>query len=64
MEISKKALVATFIIDLLLVIVGVICTVVLNFSVVALGIFLAVAVLILVSSVMVWHFAKTANKSE
>lgn len=64
MEISKKALIATFIIDLLLVAIGVICTVVLDFSVVALGIFLAVSVLILVSSVMVWHFAKSANKPE
>lgn len=64
MEISKKALIATFIIDLLLVAIGVVCTVVLNFSVVALGIFLAVSVLVLISSVIVWHYASTANRPE
>ncbi len=64
MEISKKALVITFIINLLLIAIGVTCTIVLDFSVTALGIFLAATVLVLVSSVMVWYFAKTANKAE
>ncbi len=63
MEISKKALIVTFIIDLLLIAIGVACTIVLDFSIVSLAIFLAVAVLILISSVLVWHYARSNNKA-
>ncbi len=59
MEISKKALIVTLIIDLLLVAIGVACTVVLSFSVASLGIFLAVAVLVMLSSILIWRYAKS-----
>lgn len=58
MEISKKALVVTFIINLLLVAVSVACVIVLNFSSVSLWIFAAIAVLVFVSSVLIWHYGK------
>lgn len=58
MEISKKALVVTFFINLLLMVIGILCVSILKFSIVSLGIFTAIAVLVFVSSVLIWHYGK------
>ena len=62
MEISKKALVITLIVDLLLLAIGVVCLFVTKFSTVALALFAGVAVLILVSSILVWKYGKAYKK--
>lgn len=62
MDISKKALIITLIVDLLLLAIGVICLFVTKFSTLALCLFLAVMVLILVSSVLVWKYGKDHKK--
>ena len=62
MDISKKALIITFIIDLLLIAVGVVCMVVLKFNVLSLCLFLALSVLVLVSSILIWKFGKAYKK--
>lgn len=64
MEISKKALVATFIINLLLVAVSVLCTIILKYSNVSLGIFTAISVLVLISSVLIWHYGKEYKNAD
>lgn len=63
MEVSKKALIATLIIDLLLIAIGTVCTILLDYSITALGICVAVAVLILISTVMIWYFARASHKA-
>ena len=62
MEISKKALVITLIVDLLLLAVGVVCLFVTKFSTVALAMFAGIAVLILISSILVWKYGKAYKK--
>lgn len=62
MDISKKALIITFIIDLLLIAVGVVCMVVLKFNVLSLCLFLALSILVLVSSILIWKFGKAYKK--
>lgn len=62
MEISKKALIITLIVDLLLLAIGVVCLFVTKFSTVALAMFSGVAVLILISSILVWKYGKAYKK--
>lgn len=62
MDISKKALIVTLIIDLLLLVVGVVCLFVTNFATWALVIFMAVVFMILVSSILVWKYGKAYKK--
>jgi len=58
MEVSKRALIITLIVNLLLLAVGVTCIVYLNYSVLALSLFLAATFFVLVSSVFIWKMAK------
>lgn len=62
MDISKKALIITFIIDLLLIAVGVVCMVVLKFNTLSLCLFFALSVLVLISSILIWKFGKAYKK--
>ncbi len=62
MDISKKALIITLIVDLLLLAIGVVCLFVTKFSTLALSLFVAIVVLILVSSILVWKYGKAYKK--
>lgn len=62
MDISKKALIITLIVDLLLLAIGVVCLFVTKFSTLALALFVAIVVLILVSSILVWKYGKAYKK--
>ncbi len=62
MEISKKALITTLIIDLLLLAVGIACLFVTKFATWALVVFMAVVFMILVSSILIWKYGKAFKK--
>ena len=62
MDISKKALIITLIVDLILLAIGVVCLFVTKFSTLALALFVAVVVLILISSILVWKYGKAYKK--
>ena len=62
MEISKKALIITVIIDLVLLAVGVVCLFATKFNPIAIGMFVAVTALVLVSSILVWKYGKDHKK--
>lgn len=62
MDISKKALIITLIVDLLLLAIGVVCLFVTKFSTLSLSLFVAIVVLILVSSILVWKYGKAYKK--
>lgn len=62
MDISKKALIITLIVDLVLLAVGVVCLFVTKFDTLALSLFVAVVVLILISSILVWKYGKAYKK--
>lgn len=62
MEVSKKALIATLIVNILLIAAGVTCLFCLKFSVLSLGLFTAVSFLVLVSSVLIYSFGKSYQK--
>lgn len=65
MEISKKALIATLLIDILLIAAGIACVLIMNFSVLALSLFCAISVFVLFSSVMAYCYGKgTTNQTE
>lgn len=62
MDISRKALIITFIIDLLLIAVGVVCMVVLKFNTLSLALFFAISVMVLISSILIWKYGKNYKK--
>lgn len=62
MDISKKALIITFAINLLLVAIAVVCLVVLKFNIVSLALFLAISVMVLISSILIWKYGKSYKK--
>jgi hypothetical protein len=62
MDISRKALIITLIIDVLLLVAGITCMILLNFNVLSLGLFTAIAVCVLVSSILVWQYGKNFKK--
>lgn len=62
MEISKKALIITMIVDLVLFAVGIVCLFVTKFNPIAIGMFVGLTVLILVSSILVWKYGKEHKK--
>ena len=62
MDISKKTLIATLIVDLILLAIGVVCLFVTKFSTLALSLFVGVVVLILISSILIWKYGKEFKK--
>ena len=62
MEISKKALIITMIVDLILLAVGVVCLIVTKFNPIAIGMFVGLTVLVLISSILVWKYGKDHKK--
>lgn len=64
MEISKRALIATLIIDVLLIAAGVACVLIMHFSVVSLALFCAISVFVLFSSVMAYCYSRGTSVPE
>ena len=64
MDISKKALLITLIVDLLLLVAGIICLFVTKFNTVALILFVVAVALILVSSIIIWKCGKFYKKQQ
>lgn len=62
MEVSKKALIVTLIINLLLLAIGTVCIIVLDYSILSLSLFLAACVFVAVSSVFVWKLGQDYKK--
>lgn len=58
MEISKKALIATLLINIFLIAAGVACVIIMDFSVLALSLFTAISIFVLFSSVMAYSYSK------
>lgn len=63
MDVSRKTLIATFIINILLIAIAVACMIITKFSNVAiLWLSVAMVVLICISSVMIWRYGKEFRK--
>lgn len=62
MEVSRKALIATFIINIVLIAICAVCSVVTKFNPTILWLSLAVLVLVLASSIMIWYYGKEYRK--
>lgn len=58
MDISKKTLITTFIINILLIAISVTCMIVTKFNTVVLWLSVATVVLVCVSSFIIWKYAK------
>lgn len=63
MEVSKKALIVTLIVNLLLLAIGITCVVVLDFSILSLSLFLAATVFVLLSSIFIWRMGQFYKKN-
>lgn len=62
MDVTRKTLIATFIVNLLLIAISVVCLFVLKFNTVSLCLFAGVAVCVAISSVMIWKFGQNFKK--
>lgn len=62
MDISRKALIITLIVNIFLLGIGVACLFLMDFSILALGLFGGIAFFVLVSSILVWHYGKNFKK--
>ncbi len=62
MDISRKTLIVTFIINIVLIAVCAVCSIVTKFNPTVLWLSLAVLVLVLASSIMIWFFGKEYRK--
>ena len=62
MDISRKTLIAVFIINLLIIAIGVACVFVTKFNPTVLWLCVATFVLVIVSSVLIWHYGKEFRK--
>ena len=59
MDVSRKTLIATFIINILLIAIAVTCMIITKFeNIVILWLSVAMVVLICISSVIIWKYAK------
>lgn len=63
MEISRKALIITLVINFLLLAIGTVCVVYLNYSVLSLSLFAAATVFVLVSSVFIYKLGRDYNNN-
>lgn len=63
MEISRKALIITMIVNIILLAVGTGCIVFLKYSVLSLSLFLAATAFVLISSIVIWKVARDYRKS-
>ena len=62
MDITKRTLISTLIINLILIAIAVICMFVTHFNLVILWLSLAMIILVCISSVIIWHYGKEFKK--
>ena len=58
MDISRKTLIFTFIVNLILIAVGVTCVFLTKFNTTVLWLAVAMTLMVLVSSVLIWRYGK------
>lgn len=63
MEVSKRALIITMIVNLLLLAIGVVCIIQLNYSILSLSLFLTTTVFIMLSSIFIWRMGQFYKKN-
>lgn len=62
MDITKKTLIATFIINLVLIAVAVTCMIITKFSTPILWLSLVMIILVCISSIIIWRYGKEFKK--
>ena len=62
MDISKKALIATFIINIILIAIAVACTIITKFKTVILCLSAVMIVLVCISSIIIWRYAREMRR--
>lgn len=62
MDISKKTLIATFIINVILIAIAVTCMIVTKFNNVVLWLSVAMIILVCISSIIIWRYGKEFKK--
>lgn len=58
MDISRKTLIITFIVNLILIAIGVVCVFLTDFNTTVLWLAVAMTLMVLVSSVLIWRYGK------
>ncbi len=62
MDISKKTLIATLIINIMLIAISVTCMIVTKFNNVVLWLSVAMIILVCISSIIIWRYGKEFKK--
>lgn len=62
MDITKKTLIATFIINLVLIAISVTCMIITKFSAPILWLSLVMIILVCISSIIIWRYGKEFKK--
>jgi len=62
MDITKKTLIATFIINLVLIAIAVTCMIITKFSTPILWLSLVMIILVCISSIIIWRYGKEFKK--
>lgn len=62
MDITKKTLIATFIINIILIAIAVTCMIITKFSTPILWLSLVMIILVCVSSIIIWRYGKEFRK--
>ena len=62
MDITKKTLIATFIINLVLIAIAVTCMIITKFNVAVLWLSVVMIILVCISSIIIWRYGKELKK--
>ena len=62
MDISKKTLIATFIINIILIAISVTCMIITHFNTAILWLSVAMIILVCISSIIIWRYGKEFKK--
>ena len=58
MDITKKTLIATFIINIILIAIAVVCMIITKFNVAILWLSVVMIILVCISSIIIWRYGK------
>lgn len=62
MDVSKKTLIATFIINIILIAIAVACMIITKFKPAVLWLSVVMIILVCISSIIIWRYAKELKK--
>lgn len=62
MDVSKKTLIATFVINIILIAIAVACMIITKFSTAVLWLSVAMIILVCISSIIIWRYGKELKK--